>query len=142
MVPGLNASTAWTCGSLDNRVRKSVIGGRGEWLGMWEHPEATYEFVEGPSEIDLAVILAKKEDSNVTGHSLSTYDAAIFSALIVKRSRRIINFDAAILRKARGQVSLNELAMKGVECEMFSQETMVKAGSFNQDQARISACLL
>ena len=27
MVPGLNASTAWTCGSLDNRVRKSVIGG-------------------------------------------------------------------------------------------------------------------
>ena len=111
-------------------------------VGHVEHPEATYEFVEGPSEIDLAVILAKKEDSNVTGHSLSTYDAAIFSALIVKRSRRIINFDAAILRKARGQVSLNELAMKGVECEMFSQETMVKAGSFNQDQARISACLL
>ena len=110
--------------------------------GHVEHPEATYKFVERASEIDFAVILAKKEDSNVAGHSLSTNDAAIFSALIVERSRRVINFNAAVLRKARGQVSLDELAMKGVEREMFSQETMVQAGSFNEDPARISAGLL
>jgi hypothetical protein len=72
---------------------------------------------------------------------LSTDDAAIFSALIIERSRRVINFDAAVLWKARGQVSLDELAMKRVEREMLSQKTMVQAGSFNQDPVRMSAGL-
>ena len=52
--------------------------------GHVEHSEATYKFVERSFKIDFAVILTEKENSNVAGHSLSTYDAAIFSTLIVK----------------------------------------------------------